>query len=65
MEQQQMKYRELRQLLNSLSDDDKRLDDDVTIYEAESEEFYSKVEIMDTKEVDDVLPKNHLYIAFE
>jgi len=60
-----MKYRELRQLLNSLSDDDKRLDDDVTIYEAESEEFYSKVEIMDTKEVDDVLPKNHLYIAFE
>jgi hypothetical protein len=65
MGQQQMKYRELRQLLNSLSDDDKRLDDDVTIYEAESEEFYSKVEIMDTKEVDDVLPKNHLYIAFE
>lgn len=60
-----MKYRELRQLLNSLSDDDKRLDDDVTIYEAESEEFYSKVEIMDTKEVDDVLPKNHLYFAFE
>tara|TARA_R100001129_G_scaffold17126_1_gene11122 strand:+ start:443 stop:637 length:195 start_codon:yes stop_codon:yes gene_type:complete len=59
-----MKYRDLKTFLNSLDDNDERLDQDVTIYEANSNEFYGRTELMETYE-DDVLPANHLYIAFE
>ena len=50
--------------MNSLDDNDERLDQDVTIYEANENEFYGRTELMETYE-DDVLPANHLYIAFE
>jgi hypothetical protein len=59
-----MTYKELLDFLQSLESTDSRLSDKVTIYDAESNEFYGLVEIMETTD-DDVLHSKHLYFAFE
>ena len=59
-----MKYRELKGFLQSLPDTDVRLDDDVTIYDGTTGEFFGIVELLE-HDGDDVLHDKHLYFAWE
>jgi hypothetical protein len=59
-----MTYRELLEFLQSLPDTDDRLSDNVTVYDAEVDEFFGQVELMETVD-SDVLDDKHLYFAWE
>ena len=59
-----MTYRELMQFLQSLPDDALRLDDNVTVYDASTDEFYGQVELLEAVD-SDVLDDNHFYLAWE
>lgn len=59
-----MTYRELMQFLQSLPDDAFRLDDNVTVYDAGTDEFYGQVELLEAVD-SDVLDDNHFYLAWE
>jgi hypothetical protein len=59
-----MTYKELLEFLQSLESTDSRLSDKVTIYDAEADEFYGTVELMETIN-NDVLHSQHLYFAFD
>ncbi|MAS86514.1 MAG: hypothetical protein CMH30_00845 [Micavibrio sp.] len=64
MEAVTMTYRELMQFLQSLPDAAVRLDDNVTVYDAGTDEFYGQVELLEAVD-SDVLDDNHFYLAWE
>ena len=59
-----MTYRELLEFLKSLPDDDVRLSDNVTVYDAATDEFFGQVELLEAVD-SDVLDDNHFYLAWE
>lgn len=59
-----MTYRQLLEFLNSLPESDVRLDDHVTIYDANVGEFFGQVELLE-HDGDDVLHDKHFYLAWE
>ena len=59
-----MTYKELLEFLKSLPDDDVRLDNNVTVYDAATDEFFGQVELLEAVD-SDVLDDNHFYLAWE
>jgi len=56
-----MTFRELKENLDSLSDE--QLDCDLTVYDPNEQEFYGANLDLSTTEESDVLDKNHPYLA--
>ena len=59
-----MTYRELMEFLKSLPDNAVRLDDNVTVYDGSTGEFFGQVELLEAVD-SDVLADNHFYLAWE
>ena len=59
-----MTYRELLEFLKSLPDDDVRLGNNVTVYDAAADEFFGQVELLEAVD-SDVLDDDHFYLAWE
>jgi hypothetical protein len=57
-----MTYRELLKLLAEMSEE--ILDQNVTVFDSESKEYYPMVKYSVTKE-DDVLDKGHLFLSYD